>query len=57
MTELEIAMIMKEIIAFCTNKWAPEYSLVQYCIEQNAEGLQFVVDATNSVNELLAPKG
>ena len=53
MTEAEIAQAMIDIIAHCKAQWYPEFDVVQYCIEKNSEGLQFVVDVTNSVKELI----
>ena len=53
MTEAEIAQAMIDIIAHCKAQWYPEFDVMQYCIEKNSEGLQFVVDVTNSVKELI----
>jgi len=53
MTEVEIAQILTDVLAYCKNEWYPQYEMVKYCVTNNTEGLNYVISVTDKVQELL----
>ena len=52
--EIEVATTLVDILTFCKDKWYPDFTMVQYCTENNTKGLDFYIDHVEAVKKALS---